>query len=158
MKQKDCCDAADTCVKVNEYYSKCDSKPPVAVSFAACPGLEGCPYGAGGPSGKYAGSREIMEHHTNATVTIVDDSHMDIVVSGEPGTSTCKGEAYAFDGASTITLTNAGTAGDCAHDAGQKANTQITHIAYDSAADTITVTVVIQTFMTLNYGLHKVKA
>jgi hypothetical protein len=158
MKQKSCCDPAETCVKVNEYYSKCDSKPPALVSYASCPGLGGCQYGANGPSGKYAGSREIMEHHTNATLNFVDGSHVDIVVSGEPGTSTCKGEAYAFDGSSTITLPNAATAGDCAHDAGQKGNTQITNIAYDSVADTITVTVVIQTFETLSYGLKKVKA
>ena len=36
--------------------------------------------------------------------------------------------------------------------------TQVTHIAYDSAADKITVTAVIQTFETINYGLYKVKA
>ena len=47
MEPKGCCDPSQTCVAVNEYYSKCDT--PATASFGAlsnhdsCPGLDGCP-------------------------------------------------------------------------------------------------------------------
>ena len=53
----------------------------------------------------------------------------------------CKDEAYTYDGASTITLDNVGTAGDCAHDALESNKVTLKSISYDNGSDEITVSV-----------------
>ena len=56
-----------------------------------------------------------------------------------PQPVSCPAEAYSYDGAGAITLPNMGKDGDCVHDALGSAT--IPSIAYDAAADEITVTI-----------------
>jgi hypothetical protein len=94
------------------------------------------------PSGSYKGSTKVLGQQVNVALTVDDASHADLSISGILSV-TCPKEAYNFDGKSSISLPNAGTAGDCVHDALAKApgGGSIKSIAYDSGKDAITVTV-----------------
>ena len=90
-------------------------------------------------------------HIQDATVTIVDASHMNLEIEG-PISLKCDGEQYTLSG-SSITLPTAGTAGDCIHDALAAHGGSIQGITYDSSADSLDVKVTVLSFLKVDIGL-----
>ena len=76
----------------------------------------------------------------NVNVNVNDGSTMDFHLdAGGQVTIDCKAEKYAYDGASSITLPDQGTAGDCIHDAEAAQHVTLVGVDYDAAADTTTI-------------------
>ena len=91
------------------------------------------------PSGFYSGSKSLFGETINAVVNLKTATTLDFGISGD-FTLDCKDEAYTVSG-SSVQITNIGVAGDCAHDALTENKITLKSIVYDSAADTITVSV-----------------
>ena len=106
---------------------------------------------AASPSGTYKGSKSVLGQNVDATVTIVDGSHMNLEIEG-PISLKCDGEQYTLSG-SSITLPTAGTAGDCIHDALAAHGGSINSITYDSSADSIDVKVKVLNFLSVDLTL-----
>ena len=92
------------------------------------------------PSGAYSGSKSVLGLTINVNVNVNDGSTMDFHLdAGGQVTIDCKAEKYAYDGASSITLPDQGTAGDCIHDAEAAQHVTLVGVDYDAAADTTTI-------------------
>jgi hypothetical protein len=91
------------------------------------------------PSGFYSGSKSLFGETINAVVNLKTATTLDFGISGD-FTLDCKDEAYTVSG-SNVQITNIGVSGDCAHDALTENKITLKSIVYDSAADTITVSV-----------------
>ena len=92
------------------------------------------------PSGAYSGSKSVLGLTINVNVNVNDASTMDFHLdAGGQVTIDCKAEKYAYDGASSITLPDQGTAGDCIHDAEAAQHVTLVGVDYDAAADTTTI-------------------
>jgi hypothetical protein len=91
------------------------------------------------PSGFYSGSKTLFGETINAVVNLKTATTLDFGISGDISLD-CKDELYTVSG-SSIQMTNIGVAGDCAHDALTDNKITLKSIVYDSAADTITVSV-----------------
>lgn len=91
------------------------------------------------PSGFYSGSKSLFGETINAVVNLKTATTLDFGISGDFMLD-CKDEAYTVSG-SSVQITNIGVAGDCAHDALADYGITLKGIVYDSAADTITVSV-----------------
>eukprot|EP00656_Telonema_subtile_P019333 TRINITY_DN205_c0_g2_i1.p1 TRINITY_DN205_c0_g2~~TRINITY_DN205_c0_g2_i1.p1 ORF type:complete len:506 (-),score=142.72 TRINITY_DN205_c0_g2_i1:22-1539(-) len=96
------------------------------------------------PSGVYKGSTKEFGVTVDATITIDDTSHADIVVAASGLTTVnidCKKEAYTIDSSGAITLAGASTTGDCVHDSLQKYTVDLNSVTYDSGSDSIALSV-----------------
>lgn len=91
------------------------------------------------PSGFYSGSKSLFGETINAVVDLKTATTLDFGVSGD-FLLDCKDEPYTVSG-SSVQITNIGVAGDCAHDALSDNKITLKSIVYDSAKDTITVSV-----------------
>ena len=106
---------------------------------------------AASPSGTYKGTKSVLGQTVDATVTIVDGSHMNLEIEG-PISLKCDGEQYTLSG-SSVTLPTAGTAGDCIHDALAAHGGSIQSITYDSSADSMDVKVTVLSFLKVDIDL-----
>ena len=91
------------------------------------------------PSGFYSGSKSLFGETINAVVNLKTATTLDFGISGDI-TLDCKDELYTVSG-SNVQITNIGVTGDCAHDALTNYGITLKGITYDSAKDTITVSV-----------------
>jgi len=104
------------------------------------------------PAGTYKGSKSVLGQSVDATVTVVDSTHMNLEIEG-PISLKCDGEAYSYDGSSAITLPNAGNAGDCVHDALAAHGGSINSITYSASANSIDVKVKVLNFLSVDITL-----
>jgi hypothetical protein len=93
----------------------------------------------GVPSGSYCGSKTILGETIGAVVNFQDAQFLDFAISGDFALD-CHNEAYSQSGAD-ILLRDIGVSGDCAHDALSENKITLQHITYDSASNTIDVSV-----------------
>jgi len=108
---------------------------------------------AASPSGTYKGSKSVLGQSVDATIVIVDDSHMNLEIEG-PISLKCDGEQYTLDASSgAVTLPTAGNGGDCIHDALAAHGGSIKSIKYDSSADSIDVSVTVLNFLNVDITL-----
>ena len=87
------------------------------------------------PSGAYSGSKSVLGLTINVNVNVNDGSVMDFHLGPGGQVTIGKAEKYAYDGASSITLPDQGTAGDCIHDAEAAQHVTLVGVDYDAAAD-----------------------
>ena len=92
------------------------------------------------PAGVYRGSKAVLGREMEATVAVLSDKLMDLTITGAVDIS-CSGEAYTYDGVSTIRVDNLDSADDCVHKALSENGVTLRSIVYDAAADVITVSV-----------------
>jgi len=95
------------------------------------------------PSGTYTGTKSELGADVKATITIDDASHadIDVEVTGITTISVkCPKEDYTLSGTS-VNLPNQNKPGDCLHDHLQKDSASINSVTYDSASDSITISV-----------------
>ena len=92
------------------------------------------------PSGTYTGTAKVLGLSADESLTANDDSTFDLAVSGA-FTFSCTGEKYTIDDSGAITPTDIDTTGDCLHDALAANSLSFGSAAYDSGADTISLTV-----------------
>lgn len=128
----------------------------VAVSTAAASPLLGVGplivadgLGGSGPAGKYAGSKSVLGEKVQATLDFTNTSSLVLTITGAISLS-CQ-EDYTYSDP-TITLTNAGTSGDCVHDELEKEHASLGDVTYDSGSNQITVKVKIS-FLTVSFVL-----
>jgi hypothetical protein len=91
------------------------------------------------PAGTYHGTKSVLGVVVDATIVVDSATAFDMAITG-PITLNCKAEAYKMDG-NTIDITNAGTAGDCLHDALKANDASVKSAVWDPTKDTVTVVV-----------------
>lgn len=123
-------------------------------------GAEAAPATAA-PHGVYIGTKAVLGITLSLEVDITSPTVSEIQIKKPAPQVDCKGEPYTYDGATTITLTNVQTAGDCVHDAlasikvgGTTVGGKLTSVKYDPTTDQITVTAQV-TFLSVSVTLSQ---
>ena len=91
------------------------------------------------PAGKYCGSKTVFGETINGVVTFKSSEILDFAISGD-FTINCTDEYYTVSG-SQVVLRDIGVVGDCTHDALAENKITLDAIKYDSAANSLDVSV-----------------